>query len=67
MKSILLTLLAPGASLHASAPSGKSQSLTSQDQVPEGLVKSDWHNIRAAYEAGRLERNPKDPWKGIAR
>jgi hypothetical protein len=24
-----------------------------QDQVPEGLAKSDWSSIRAAYEAGR--------------
>ena len=33
------------------AQPGKSQQLASPDQVPEGLGKSDWHSIRAAYEA----------------
>ncbi|MBK8090669.1 MAG: hypothetical protein IPK32_01365 [Verrucomicrobiaceae bacterium] len=32
---------------------GQSQQLIAPDQVPEGLAKSDWSSIRAAYEAGR--------------
>ena len=56
----------------AAAPAGKTQQLTSPDQVPEGLAKSDWHSIRAAYEAGRhafqpveggwQARNPGQQW-----
>jgi hypothetical protein len=38
---------------YADALKGKIQPLASPDQVPEGLVKSDWQSIRAAYEAGR--------------
>ena len=56
-----------------SAPApGKPQALTSPDQVPEGLAKSDWSSIRAAYEAGRhafqpiaggwQARNPGQQW-----
>jgi len=51
---------------------GKPQSLTSPDEVPEGLAKSDWSSIRAAYEAGRhafqpnasgwQARNPGQQW-----
>ena len=51
---------------------GKTQQLTSPDQVPEGLAKSDWASIRAAYEAGRhafqptatgwQARNPGQQW-----
>jgi hypothetical protein len=54
------------------APASKSQQLTSPDQVPEGLAKSDWSSIRAAYEAGRhafmpveggwQARNPGQQW-----
>jgi hypothetical protein len=46
--------------------------LTSPDQVPDGLAKSDWQNIREAYEAGRHSfqpveggwqaRNPGQQW-----
>ena len=56
----------------AAAPTGKTQSLTSLDQVPEGLTTSDWQSIRAAYEAGRhafmpveggwQARNPGQQW-----
>ena len=55
----------------AAAPS-RPQQLTSPDQVPEGLAKSDWTSIRAAYEAGRhafqptptgwQARNPGQQW-----
>ena len=31
---------------------GKSQTLTSPEQVPEGLTASDWSSIRSAYAAG---------------
>ena len=53
-------------------PAGKTQTLTSRDQVPEGIAKSDWSSIRAAYEAGRhafqrieggwQARNPGQQW-----
>jgi uncharacterized repeat protein (TIGR02543 family) len=51
---------------------GKSSQLTSPDQVPEGLAKSDWQSIRDAYDAGRhafqsvgdgwQARNPGQQW-----
>jgi len=54
------------------APASKPQQLTSPDQVPEGLAKSDWSSIRATYEAGRhafmpieggwQARNPGQQW-----
>ncbi len=63
----LLTLPAYAAGL-----TGKTQSLTSPDQVPEGLATSDWSSIRAAYEAGQhafqptpagwQARNPGQQW-----
>ncbi len=67
-------LLASIASLHAASTPTKPQQLTSPDQVPEGLAKSDWHSIRAAYEAGRhaiycqengnlTARNPGQQWR----
>jgi hypothetical protein len=76
MKSIrhiaLTSFLALASLLHAAVPSGKPQQLTSPDQVPEGLAKSDWQSIRAAYEAGQHEfkpieggwqaRNPGQEW-----
>jgi hypothetical protein len=40
------------------APPARPQPLTSPDQVPEGLAKSDWASIRAAYEAGRHAFQP---------
>ena len=59
-------------SLPAVTPPGKTQQLTSPDQVPEGLAQSDWHSIRAAYEAeqhafqpiesGWQARNPGQQW-----
>ena len=52
----LLAVLAVAAfshSLFAAAAPARSQQLTSPDQVPEGLAKSEWSSIRAAYEAGR--------------
>lgn len=72
LKALLLPLLLVVAvpSLHA-AP-GKTQQLTSPDQVPEGIAESDWASIRAAYEAGRhafqptatgwQARNPGQQW-----
>ena len=54
------------------AEPGKLQHLESVDQTPEGLNKSDWQSIRAAYEAGRhafqpveggwQARNPGQQW-----
>jgi hypothetical protein len=66
-------LLASHGSLHAATPpAGKTQQLTTPDQVPEGLAKSDWASIRAAYEAGQhafqpieggwQARNPGQQW-----
>jgi hypothetical protein len=53
-------------------PAGKPQKLNSSEEVPKGLEKSDWHSIRAAYEAGRhafhavdggwQARNPGQQW-----
>ena len=70
--STLLWLAALLSPLHATQPAGKTQQLTSPDQVPEGLAKSDWSSIRAAYEAGRhafqptptgwQARNPGQQW-----
>ncbi len=43
---------------------GKSSQLTSPDQVPEGLAKSDWQSIRDAYDAGRHAFHPVgDGWQ----
>jgi hypothetical protein len=47
---LALSLLTWASLLHGAGP-GKSQSLTSPDQVPEGLQKSDWASIRAAHTA----------------
>ena len=68
---LLLALLGfTGAAM--AAPPARPQQLTSPDQVPEGLAKSDWASIRAAYEAGRhafqptptgwQARNPGQQW-----
>lgn len=73
-KFVLALLLACTPSLHAAAPVGKPQQITSPDQVPEGLAKSDWSSIRAAYEGGRyaahrqengtlVARNPGQQWR----
>jgi hypothetical protein len=42
-----------GSTSGAGLPSskGKPQQLTSPDEVPQGLEKSDWSNIRAAHKA----------------
>lgn len=48
---LLLATFAPCG--RADTLQGKTQQLASPDQVPDGLAKSDWHSIRAAYEAGR--------------
>ncbi len=53
-----LALLGPAALAAPAAAPGKTQRLTSPDQVPAGLAKSDWQSIRAAYEAGRHEFQP---------
>ena len=64
---------APTASLPAQQmPTAKPQQLSSPEQTPKGLSKSDWSNIRAAYEAGRhafqsveggwQARNPGQQW-----
>ncbi|MEI8090525.1 MAG: MBG domain-containing protein [Opitutaceae bacterium] len=39
-------------------PPPRPQQLTSPEQVPEGLAKSDWAYIRAAYEAGQHAFQP---------
>lgn len=60
--------------LRATVPTGKTQHLTSPDQVPEGLAQTDWAGIRAAYEAGKhvvaagddgnlVARNPGQQWR----
>jgi hypothetical protein len=69
--TLAIALLSWGPLLHSATP-GKPQQLTSPDQVPEGLAKSDWSSIRAAYEAGRhafmpidggwQARNPGQQW-----
>ena len=51
---------------------GKNQHLRPPESVPDGLTASDWHSIRAAYEAGRhafqsigdgwQARNPGQQW-----
>ena len=56
----------------AAAP-GKTQQLTSANQVPEGLAKSDWQSIRAAHEGwqhsfhavegGHIARTPGQQWR----
>jgi hypothetical protein len=58
--------------LSAAVPAGKAKQLTAPDEVPQGLAKSDWTSIRAAYEAGRhafqpvgggwQARNPGQQW-----
>jgi hypothetical protein len=58
--------------LVAAIPTGKPQQLTSPAEVPEGLAKSDWASIRAAYEAERhafrlidggwQAHNPRQQW-----
>ena len=62
----------PTVTSKSAQPAGKTQQLTSPDQVPEGLAKSDWSSIRAAYEAARhafqptptgwQARNPGQQW-----
>ncbi|TDU66522.1 FG-GAP repeat protein [Prosthecobacter fusiformis] len=43
---------------------GKPQQMTSPDQVPEGLGKSDWQNIRAAHKAWEHSFLPmEDGWQ----
>ncbi len=54
------------------APPARPQQVTSPDEVPEGLAKSDWSSIRAADGAGRhafqptangwQARNPSQQW-----
>jgi hypothetical protein len=68
----LAALLVAVLPAQAATEPGKPQALTSPDQVPEGLAKSDWSSIRAAYEAGRhafqptatgwQARNPGQQW-----
>ena len=60
-----LALLACTGSLHAALPPGKTQPAASPDQVPEGLAKSDWQSIRAAYEAGRHAFQPGEGHDGV--
>jgi hypothetical protein len=69
--SILFALLTFAPQLFATEP-GQTQHLSSADAVPEGLSKTEWSNIRAAYEAKRHEavavedgyqaRNPGQQW-----
>ncbi|MDH4451909.1 MAG: FG-GAP repeat protein, partial [Verrucomicrobiota bacterium] len=70
--SVALVLLLALPQESTAALPGKSEQLTSPDQVPQGLAKSDWSSIRAAYEAGRhafqptasgwQARNPGQQW-----
>ena len=50
---LALPFLACAALLPGQAAPGKTQQLSSPDEVPEGLAKSDWSSIRAAYMAGQ--------------
>jgi hypothetical protein len=69
---LLLVFIGLAGALMAAAPPSRPQQVTSPDQVPEGLAKSDWSSIRAAYEAGRhafqptptgwQARNPGQQW-----
>ena len=54
----VLALLAAAGQAGAASPAVKVQQFTSPDQVPQGLAKSDWTSIRAAYEAGRHAFQP---------
>jgi FG-GAP repeat/Divergent InlB B-repeat domain len=58
MKTKLLALaLAASSLLPAQAiEPGKSQTLSSPDQVPEGLSASDWSSIRSAYSSGHTAK-----------
>ncbi len=56
--SALLWLAAFAPCGYADTLRGKTPPLASPDQVPEGLAKSDWQSIRAAYEAGRHAFQP---------
>jgi LysM repeat protein len=65
VRCALLTLIvAPFlfASLLVAAPTQpvKTQHLTSLDKTPNGLAKSDWQGIRAAYEASRHAFQPTE-------
>ena len=51
-------LNSPGNVLGITQPVGKTQHLTSPEQVPNGVTQSDWQSIRAAYEAGRHAFQP---------
>jgi hypothetical protein len=55
---LCLSLVCVGVSLLEAAPP-KPQAV-GPDQVPQGLAKSDWQSIRAAYEAGRHEFKPTE-------
>ena len=49
---------------HANPLGDKASQVAPPDQVPEGLVKSDWQSIRVAYEAGRHAFQPvEDGWQ----
>ena len=61
LRALILAWLALVGHAAIAAPAavpGRPQKLTSPDQVPAGLAKSDWQSIRAAYEAGRHEFQP---------
>ena len=73
---LILTLTCSLSARAATLPAAKPKQFTSPDQVPEGLAKSDWSSIRAAYEAGRhqffkqedgshVARNPGLGWKMV--
>ena len=58
LRTLLATLFALSPFVAQAAQPGKTQHLSSPDQVPDGLAKSDWQSIRAAYEAGRHRFEP---------
>jgi trimeric autotransporter adhesin len=72
---LLIIILACAISLSGNGEDGfatRTHKLSDPQDVPEGLAKSDWQSIRAAYEAGRhaimpveggcQARNPGQQW-----
>ena len=61
----IFVLFAVTTRLSTATPTGETQQLTSPDQVPEGLAKSEWQCIRTAYEAGRHAFQPVPGKEGV--
>lgn len=56
--AVILLCLASADFSTAGTTTGKPQQLTSPDQTPEGLEKSDWASIHAAHEGWKHQFNP---------